>query len=52
MNVNRWINFLLSVILSTVDWLQSTTLLSIPLLYILLAISIMGVIIRALIYRA
>lgn len=52
MNVNRWINFLLSVILSAVDWLQSTTLLSIPLLYILLAISIMGVIIRALIYRA
>ena len=52
MTVSQWINWLLSVILTAANWLRSTTLLSVPLLYILIAIAIMGVIIRALIYRA
>lgn len=51
MTISSWLDFLLSVILTAANWLRSTTLLSVPLLYIMIAIFIMGVIIRAIIYR-
>lgn len=52
MNVSQWLNFLLSVIVTAVSWLRDTTLLSVPLLYWLIALFVMGVIIRAILYRA
>lgn len=52
MNVTQWLNWLLSVIVTGANWLRTTTLLSVPILYLLIAIFVMGVVIRALIYRA
>lgn len=52
MTVTNWIEWLLSVIVTAANWLRSTTLLSVPLLYWFLAIFVMGVVIRAILYRA
>lgn len=52
MTFSQWINWCLSVIVSSVNWLKSSTLLNVPLLYILLAIFVMGVVIRAILFRA
>ena len=41
-----------SVIVSAVDWLTKITLFNVPVLYILLAIFVMGVVIRAIPFRA
>ena len=52
MTFSSWITWCLSVIVSSVNWLKSATLLNVPLLYILLAIFVMGVVIRAILFRA
>lgn len=52
MTFSSWINWLLSVIVSSVNWLKSATILNVPLLYLLLAIFVMGVVIRAILFRA
>lgn len=52
MTFSSWISWCLSVIVSSVNWLKSATLLNVPLLYILLAIFVMGVVIRAVLFRA
>lgn len=52
MNINSWLNWCLSVIVTGVNWLRTCTIMNVPILYILIAVSIMGVVIGALIYRA
>lgn len=52
MSVSSWINWSLSVIVTSVNWLKSATVLNVPLLYLLLAIFVMGVVIRAILFRA
>lgn len=52
MTFSDWLNWLLSVIVTSVNWLKSATLLNVPLLYLLLAIFVMGVVIRAVLFRA
>lgn len=47
-----WLTWLLSVMTSGVNWLKSAVLLGVPVLYILLAVVVMGVVIRAIIFRA
>lgn len=52
MSMSIWLTWCLSVIVSAVDWLTVTTLFNVPVLYILLAIFVMGVVIRAIPFRA
>ena len=52
MNVSSWLSWCLSVIVTCVNWLKSATLLNVPLLYLLLGIVVMGVVIRAILFRA
>lgn len=52
MTFSNWISWALSVIVTAVNWLKSVTLLNVPLLYLLLAIFVMGVVIRAVLFRA
>lgn len=52
MNFADWLTWLLSVMTSGVNWLKSAVLLGVPVLYILLAVVVMGVVIRAIIFRA
>ena len=52
MTFTNWVNWLLSVIVTAVNWLKSATLLNVPLLYLLLGIFVMGVVIRAVLFRA
>lgn len=52
MSFSHWLTWCLSVIVSAVDWLTKITLFNVPLLYILLAIFVMGVVIRAIPFRA
>ena len=52
MTFSSWINWCLSVIVTGVNWLKSATILNVPLLYLLLAIFVMGVVIRAILFRA
>lgn len=52
MTFSNWVNWLLSVIVTAVNWLKSSMLLNVPLLYLLLAIFVMGVVIRAVLFRA
>lgn len=52
MSFSSWINWCLSVIVTAVNWLKSATILNVPLLYLLLAIFVMGVVIRAILFRA
>lgn len=47
-----WLTWLLSVMTSGINWLKSAVLLGVPILYILLAVVVMGVVIRAIIFRA
>ena len=48
----QWLSWCTSVIVSGVEWMQSIKILNVPVLYILLAIIIMGVVIRAIPFRA
>lgn len=52
MAFSQWLSWCSSVIVSAVDWLTKITLLNVPVLYILLAIFVMGVVIRAIPFRA
>lgn len=52
MSFSHWLIWCSSVIVSAVDWLTKTTLVNVPILYILLAIFVMGVVIRAIPFRA
>lgn len=52
MTFSNWISWVLSVIVTAVNWLKSATLLNVPLLYLLLGIFVMGVVIRAVLFRA
>lgn len=52
MSMSHWMTWCSSVIVSAVDWLTTITLFNVPVLYILLAIFIMGVVIRAIPFRA
>lgn len=52
MPFSYWLSWCSSVIVSAVDWLISITLFNVPVLYILLAIFVMGVVIRAIPFRA
>lgn len=52
MSMSHWMIWCSSVIVSSVDWLTKITLFNVPVLYILLAIIIMGVVIRAIPFRA
>lgn len=52
MNLNNWASWILSVIVSAVHFLAQLNILGVSLLHILLAIIIMGVVIRAIPFRA
>ncbi len=52
MSMSHWMTWCSSVIVSAVDWLTKITLFNVPVLYILLAIIIMGVVICAIPFRA
>lgn len=52
MKFSHWLSWCTSVIVSGVEWMQSIKILNVPVLYILLAIIIMGVVIRAIPFRA
>lgn len=52
MSFSNWLSWCSSVIVSAVDWLTTITFFNVPVLYILLAIVIMGVVIRAIPFRA
>jgi len=52
LSFSHWLSWCSSVIVSAVDWLIKITLLNVPVLYILLAIFVMGVVIRAIPFRA
>lgn len=52
MSMYHWMTWCSSVIVSAVDWLTKITLFNVPVLYILLAIIVMGVVIRAIPFRA
>lgn len=52
MTFSNWLSWCLSIIVSSVSWLTTITLFNVPVLYILLAIFVMGVVIRAIPFRA
>lgn len=52
MSFSHWLSWCSSIIVSAVDWLTKITLFNVPVLYILLAILVMGVVIRAIPFRA
>lgn len=52
MSMSHWLTWCSSVIVSAVDWLTKISLFNVPVLYILLAIIVMGVVIRAIPFRA
>lgn len=52
MSFNDWASWFFSIILTSIHWLVNIEILSVPVLYILLAIFIMGVVIRAIPFRA
>lgn len=52
MSMSHWLTWCSSVIVSAVDWLTKINLFNVPVLYILLAIIVMGVVIRAIPFRA
>lgn len=52
MSMSHWMTWCSSVIVSAVDWLSKITLFNVPVLFILLAIIVMGVVIRAIPFRA
>ena len=47
-----WLTWCLSVLTNGINWLKSAVLLGVPVLYIFIAIVVMGVVIRAIIFRA
>ena len=47
-----WVNWFYTLIRTAVDWLISIQLFGTPVLYIFIGIAILGVILRALLYKA
>lgn len=52
MSLDEWVTWFGSIIISSVDWLHNISIFGVPVLYILLALIIMGVVIRAIPFRA
>ena len=52
MSLNDWASWFASFILTSINWLVNISLFGVPVLHILLAIIIMGVVIRAIPFRA
>ena len=52
MDINSWLSWCLSVIVTGVNWMNSCTIMGISILYLLIGIIIMGVVIRAIPFRA
>ena len=52
MNINDWVSWCLSVIVTAVNWIKDCTIMGIPILYLLIGIIIMGVVIRVIPFRA
>lgn len=52
MSLNDWALWFASITWTSVDWLGKISVFGVPVLYILLAIIVMGVVIRAIPFRA
>lgn len=52
MSLNDWAMWFGSLILTAVHWLVNISIFNVPVLHILLAIIVMGVVIRAIPFRA
>lgn len=52
MSFTDWINFLLSCGVTALNWLRTTLILGVPILYLLIGIFVMGVVIRAIPFRS
>lgn len=50
--MNEWLAWFISLIRTSVDWLSQMTIFDVPVIAILAAIFVMGVIFRALLYKA
>lgn len=50
--MNNWIDLVIDVIGAAVAWMMETTVLGVPLLSIIMAITIIGIVIRLVLYRA
>ena len=52
MSFTDWINFLLSCGVTALNWLRTTLIFGVPILYLLIGIFVMGVVIRAIPFRS
>lgn len=52
MVLQNWFNWVLSCIVTSYNWLLSVNVFGVPLIYILVGIFVMGVVIRAIPFRA
>lgn len=52
MSLTDWVSWVGSLIYTSVQWLVRISVFGVPVLYILLSIIIMGVVIRAIPFRA
>lgn len=52
MNLSAWINFVLSCGVTALNWLRTTLILGVPILYLLIGIFIMGVVLSAIPFRS
>lgn len=52
MNLSEWINFVLSCGVTAFNWLRTTFVLGVPILYLLIGIFIMGVVLSAIPFRS
>ncbi len=52
MSLSEWINFALSCGVTALNWLRTTLVLGVPILYLLLGIFVMGVVLSAIPFRS
>lgn len=52
MSLDDWAQWFASIVITAVHWLVNISIFDVPVLHILLAIIIMGVVIRAIPFRA
>lgn len=52
MNLSEWINFVLSSGVTAINWLRTTLVLGVPILYLLIGIFVMGVVLSAIPFRS
>lgn len=50
--MNDWVAWFISLIRTAVNWMSQMTIFDVPIIAILIAITLMGVTIRALLYKA